>query len=240
MIAVSPFAARQLAAMGADPRRIVTVLNAVSIAPPVLGPAPALPARTREQFVSLVACASLRPYKGVHLAIEALRELPPNHLLWVTGDVEDPIATEYVGTLESLAARTGVSDRVAFLGRRGDVHRVMAAADAVLVPSTCEESFSLVTVEAQVVGVPVIGSARGAIPEVLDGGALGLLFDPGAPGALAAAIRRLAGDPDLRARIASSAGHAATRYSYERWSREVASTLAEVVGRAADSRARAA
>ncbi len=231
MIAVSPFSARQLAAMGADPRRIVTVLNAVSIAGPALGePASGLPARTREQFVSLVACPTLRRHKGVHLAVDALRELPRNHVLWVTGDVKDPIAADYVEELESLAARTGVSDRVVFLGRRGDIHRVMAAADAVLVPSTCEESCSLVAVESQVMGIPVIGSTRGALPDVLEHGALGLLFDPAAPGSLASAIRRLAGDPDLRARVASSARHAAPRYSYDRWSQEVASVLAEAVG----------
>jgi glycosyltransferase involved in cell wall biosynthesis len=178
----------------------------------------------------LVACASLRRHKGVHLAIEALGRLPTHHVLWVTGDVADPMAREYVNELEALTARTGVAGRVHFIGARRDVHGVMAAADLVVVPSVWEEPFGLVAAEAQILGVPVIASSRGALPELMGAGRFGLVFEPD-PAALAAAITRLAADAEQRAALARAAWtHAAAQYSYQRWSREVAAVLMEVAG----------
>jgi glycosyltransferase involved in cell wall biosynthesis len=233
VIAISGFCAGQAARMGVDPGRVVTVLNAAAVSPPA-GEGPPLPPRAAGAFVSLLACASIRPHKGVHLAVEALAELPASHVLWVTGDRADPLAAGYVAALERTAARLGVSDRVRLLGRRPDVHRVMAAADAVVVPSVWEEPFGLVAAEAQLAGVPVVVSRRGALPEIAADGALGVVFDAGEPRALAAALQRLAADPPARAAMAERARAAARRrYAYERWCREVADVLREAAGRGA-------
>jgi len=231
VLVVSEFCAGQIRRMGVDPQRVVTVCNATSVDAARATPAPPLPRRPPGAFAMLVACASLRRHKGVHLAIEALGRLPAHHVLWVTGDVADSMAREYVDELEALAARTGVAGRVHFIGARRDVHAVMAAADLVLVPSVWEEPFGLVAAEAQVLGVPVIASSRGALPELMGAGRFGLVFEPDDPAALAAAIARLAADAGERAALARTARtHAAARYSYQRWSREVAAVLTEVAG----------
>jgi glycosyltransferase involved in cell wall biosynthesis len=230
VVAVSDFCARQATELGLDPALIVTVPNAAAVEPPgpLAAEAAPLPARAPGDLALLVACASLRPHKGVHLAIEALAALPPHVVLWVTGDVADPVARAYVGALRATAARLGVHDRVRFVGARRDVHVLMAAADAVLVPSTWDEPFGLVAAEAQLLGVPVIASSRGALPELLAGGRFGLVFDPARPGALAAAVSRLAQEPGLGERLAGAArSHAAERYGYARWSAEVARVLEE-------------
>jgi glycosyltransferase involved in cell wall biosynthesis len=234
VIAISEFSAGEARHMGVDPERLVTVLNAASVgedAAQVIAP-PLLPARSADQITLLLPCAAVRKHKGVHLAVEALRHLPRNNVLWVTGDPSDAAAADYVDELQRMAARAQVSDRVHFIGARPDVHRVMGSADIVLVPSVWQEPFGLVAAEAQLLGVPVIASDRGALPELMGNGQLGIVFDANDPAALAAAIDRMSRDTDLRTRISNAARiHAGLRYSYHRWSREVASVFAEVAGR---------
>lgn len=240
VIAISEFCARQTALMGVAPRRVVTVLNAASAGGTRAGaPEAALPARPAGAFVSLVACAALRPHKGVHLAVQALRHLPANHVLWVTGDPGDPGARGYVAELRKAAAEAGAEERLWLLGARRDVHRVMSHADVVVVPSVWEEPFGLVAAEAQLLGVPVIASRRGALPELVRYGELGLVFDPEDPRALAAAVLRLAEDPAERARLAEAARRQAPRrYGCERWCDEVVAVLRGVARRTATDRDR--
>jgi glycosyltransferase involved in cell wall biosynthesis len=227
VIAISGFCARQAVLMGVDPRRVVTVLNAANATPreAPLPPRP-LPERPAGAFVSLVPCAALRRHKGVHLAVDAMRHLARNHVLWVTGDPAERSAAPYVAELRAAAAAAGVADRLHFLGMRTDIHRVMKEADVVLVPSTWAEPFGLVAAEAQLLGVPVVASNRGALPEIVTDGDLGLTFDPEDTGSLAAAVARLAGNPRERDRMTDAACRVATaRYSYDRWAREVATAL---------------
>lgn len=230
VVAISGFAAAQARALGIPAERVRVVLNAAEVAPPSApaGEGAPLPARRAGQVILLVACAALRRHKGVHVAVEALGHLPARFVLWATGDPADPAARAYVAELQATAARARVAGRVQLLGARRDVHRVMAAADAVLVPSIWDEPFGLVAVEAQLLGIPVIASDRGALPELMGGGELGLVSRAGDPAALAAAVARVAADPGLRARLTEAARREArARYGYARWAREMVATLAE-------------
>jgi glycosyltransferase involved in cell wall biosynthesis len=76
--------------------------------------------------------------------------------------------------------------------------------DVLVVPSLVAETFSLVTAEAQALGIPVVASNIGALPELVEHGRNGLLVDPGDPAALAAALARLA-DPAEVARLGRAA-----------------------------------
>jgi glycosyltransferase involved in cell wall biosynthesis len=71
----------------------------------------------------------------------------------------------------------------------------MARARAVLLPSTWEETFGLVAVEAMAAGVPPIASAHGSFPELITPGFDGALFRPGDPAALALAIADVESNP---------------------------------------------
>jgi glycosyltransferase involved in cell wall biosynthesis len=73
---------------------------------------------------------------------------------------------------------------------------LLARSLAVIVPSAWEETFGLVVVEAMALGVPPIAAAHGSLPELVTPGVDGLLFRPGDPAALAAAISEAAADPD--------------------------------------------
>lgn len=232
VIAISRFSADLMRRMGVPPERIITVLNAARIATGDAVPeAPPLPERAPGERILLLPCASIRENKGVHLAVDALGALPPPYVLWVTGDVADPVAAPYVAELRRRAERAGAAERLRFVGVRRDLHAAMRLAEAVLVPTVSEEPFGLVAAEAQLLGVPVVGSSRGALPEILGEGG-GLVFDPDRSGALAAAVARLGGEPGLGRRMAEEARrNAERRYSYERWGHEVAEVLLAAAAR---------
>ncbi len=72
----------------------------------------------------------------------------------------------------------------------------MSRARAVLLPSTWEETFGLVAVEAMAAGVPPVAAAHGSFPELITPGVDGMLFSPGDPAALALAVADVEGHPE--------------------------------------------
>ncbi|HXK20171.1 MAG TPA: glycosyltransferase family 4 protein, partial [Polyangiaceae bacterium] len=118
--------------------------------------------------------------------------------------------SDYTGTaasfraeIEELAASLGVSDAVRCFDPTRQAQEIHAAADIVCLPSI-DEPFGLVAVEAQASGRAFIGTASGAVPEVVNDGVDGLLVEPNSPERLAAALLRLAADPSLRAALGAS------------------------------------
>src|SRR5204863_7471061 len=112
------------------------------------------------------------------------------------------------------------ADRVRFLGFRRDVPRLLAASDFFVLPSRTE-GLPLCLLEAMAQGLPAIATPVGGVPEVIEEGITGLLTPVEDPAALAEAIRRLAAEPALRARM----GAAAQRRAAEEFS------FAEMTGR---------
>ena len=72
---------------------------------------------------------------------------------------------------------------------------LMARARAVVLPSICEESFGLAAVEAMAAGTPPVAAAHGGLAELITSGVDGVLFPPGDPAALAAAIANVGAHP---------------------------------------------
>lgn len=235
IIAVSDRACGALSALGIPRGRIHRVYNAVGelVRARITGEEPPLPTGAPGEFTFLVPCASLRRHKGAHIAVAALRNLPSRFVLWVTGDYSDPIGRSYLNELRDLAYRDGVQDRVHFIGRRSDIYSVMRAVSAVVVPSTYEEAFGLAAVEPMLLGVPVVVSERGGLPEVVDFGNAGLTFDPDCDGALAGCLQALDNDSALRHRILVNAERrVADLFNYNRWAKEVSDVLHTAVLRA--------
>jgi glycogen synthase len=79
----------------------------------------------------------------------------------------------------------------------------MAGKDCIANPAVWEEPFALVPLEAMAAGRPVVSTPTGGSAELLEDGVNGLVVAPGDPEALAAALRRLADDPGLTARLAA-------------------------------------
>jgi glycosyltransferase involved in cell wall biosynthesis/GNAT superfamily N-acetyltransferase len=106
--------------------------------------------------------------------------------------------------LAELAASLNLNGRVRLLGFRDDVDVLLAAADAVAVPSTYPDSLPNSAIEAAAAGLPVVATDTGGQREIVRDGVTGRIVQPGDPHALAGALRELAVDP----RTASQLGRA--------------------------------
>ena len=164
-------------------------------------------ARIRRQLgledadVALVKVANLWPYKGYQDLVAALRSLPPDlrvRAFFVGGD------RGFGSDLESMVRDNGLSDRIRFLGERADVCRLLPAFD-IYVSASRGEGMSNAVMEAMQHGLAIIGSLVAGTPDLLDGGAAGLLYRPGNVEALAGSIVQLASDPAQRRRLGALA-----------------------------------
>ena len=109
--------------------------------------------------------------------------------------------------LRSEAERLRLRDRIQFAGQRDHeaTIKMIGEAKAVVVPSEWDEPFGRVVIEAYACGVPVIGSRRGAITELVRDGVTGLHFSPGDAVDLASKIESFEGDPAFGARAGLAA-----------------------------------
>lgn len=126
--------------------------------------------------------------------VGALRDACPLLQLWLIGEG----ATRQF--CEQLAVGLGVASSIRFLGQRGDVPALLAAADILAVPSD-REALSFSAIEALAVGTPVVAFASGGIVEVIRDGVTGFLVPPGNERAFADALKRLLLDEDTRRRL---------------------------------------
>jgi glycosyltransferase involved in cell wall biosynthesis len=140
----------------------------------------------------------MRADKGHCDLIDAFRRIaatfPQAHLVLV-GEGQ-PMAGQLQAQVEAL----GLAHRVHFTGRRDDIGNVLTAFDVFALP-TLREALGTVFIEAAAMGVPVIGTDVGGVPETMQAGVTGLLVPPGDPAALAGALESLLADPALRRRM---------------------------------------
>jgi glycosyltransferase involved in cell wall biosynthesis len=157
----------------------------------------------------LLYAGRIDPRKGVETAIRALALLPHEATLTVSG-AGDP---GYLARLHELVRELGLERRVSFtVTPRDELAALYARAGAVVFPVDWEEPWGLVPIESMAVGRPVIASGRGGSGEYLSDGDNALLYTPPASAeALAAAVRRLAGDGELRARLRAGGRRTAER-----------------------------
>jgi len=146
----------------------------------------------------------LARWKGQHVMIRALSELPDAHLLLV-GDALFGKDHAYKRELEALCKQHGLEDRVHFLGFRDDVPTLMSAVDAVVHTSTAPEPFGRVIVEGMLAGTPVVATRSGGPLEIVDDGQTGRLVSAEAPSALAETLRALLRDEHTTSQIAKRA-----------------------------------
>lgn len=185
--------------------------------------------------VSIGLVATMGLWKGHDVFLRALARLPPGlpargyvvggRIYATAGSEVDPHA------LRRLAAELGVAERVGFTGFVDDAAAAMRALDVVVHASTQPEPFGLVIAEAMACARPVVVSAAGGAGEIVRDGVDALAVPPGDVGALADALRRLAEDGALRARL-GAAGRARAERGFDRarLAREVAPLYRALAG----------
>ncbi len=176
------------------PERVVEMPNGVDAE--AFSPGPAGDIRDRlgigEEAIVAAFVATLdraHHFKRLDVAIEAIaRASDPRLHLLVAGD------GELRPRFEDLAAEAGVGDRVHFVGRipHAELPAVLRAADLFLLTTEPPESFGIVLIEAMACGLPVLATEYPGVRAVVDDGVNGAIVPPADPGAVAAALDRLA------------------------------------------------
>jgi glycosyltransferase involved in cell wall biosynthesis len=152
----------------------------------------------------LVSVAAITPGKGHEILLRALGSIQERHWrLTCAGSVERHPPT--TARLREMLRAGGLDDRVSLAGEL-DATALASLYDTadLFVLATLHETYGMVVAEALARGLPVIGTATGAIPDLV-GADAGLVVAPGDPHALARALSRVMADADLRERLAAGA-----------------------------------
>ena len=200
---------------GISPEKIVVCYPG---APP-WSPQPASPA-----VGPILHVGTIDPRKNVPSLLQAydelLRRRPDAPPLIFAGRV-DPSAS---------ALRGGRGERVKFLGYVSEEEKRRLYREAsMLVMASTEEGFGIPAVEAMTIGLPVVVTNRGSLPEVV--GDAALLADPADPGSFADAMQRVLDDGSLRARLRELGIRQAAQFSWDASAARLLGTFRAVVAR---------
>jgi glycosyltransferase involved in cell wall biosynthesis len=121
----------------------------------------------------------------------AMETIPTIKLLLIGKENE-----KYTNYLKELVSKLNISDSVIFSGYRDDVPQILPQCKVLLMPSRYEP-FGRVVIEAMAVGVPVIGTNRGGVKEIIQDGITGYLIPPKKPLKIAEKLIYLFHHPDL-------------------------------------------
>jgi D-inositol-3-phosphate glycosyltransferase len=219
----------ELLRLGADRRRVSVVPCGVDLE--LFVPTGSAEPRggTRRR---LVIASRLVERKGIADAVRALPALPDAELHVAGGpDAADLQRDAEARRLRALARELGVAERLILRGRmeRAAMPALLRSAD-VVVSVPWYEPFGIVPLEAMACGVPVVASAVGGQIDSVVHEATGIHVPPREPVALAAALSRLLGDPELRAGLGRAAARRARRaYGLERIAAAARAVYGELV-----------
>lgn len=137
--------------------------------------------RNSESEFIICSVGRLSPEKGQRILLSAFKlvlQKNENVRLWLIGDGADG------ENLKTMALDLGVSERVRFWGIRSDIPELLGQVD-LLVQASHYEGLGIAIQEAMAIGVPVVASRIGGIPELIEHGKTGVMFPVGDVGALA-------------------------------------------------------
>lgn len=209
---------------------VVTIHNGIDIAQFPVRPIP-VPEEVPRPLSCLYA-GRIESHKGVHTIVEALYqlagELGPNDIhTTIVGDGK----AEYVSRLRQRVQDLGLNELITVRPRvaRSAMPELLAQFDVLLMPSRFE-ALSRMAQEAMATGLVVVGTVTGGSSELLIHGETGLAFPPEDAPALAAQLRRLLAEPDLRYRLVQAGRKTVVEhFTMRRMLDELESYLGELV-----------
>jgi glycosyltransferase involved in cell wall biosynthesis len=156
--------------------------------------------------------ANLRAQKGYEVLLEAARRVTASGARVRFAAVG---TGEQSAEVHALHDSLGLGDRFQLLGERSDVGRLLAGADMFVLASHFE-GLPVAIMEATSMGLPIVTTAVGEIPNILTDDVDALLVPPARMDLLTAAIERLAADPTLRSRLGAAALERSTMFDVAR------------------------
>jgi glycosyltransferase involved in cell wall biosynthesis len=202
VIAASDHLAEQLVEAGIARSRIRVVAPGRDVASLREAPVDDLRKGRRAAFLTV---ANWLPHKGILELLEAFARLPADAAtLHLAGD--ESADASYAARVRSRLTGGDLAGRVVTHGplSREKVAGLYQAADAFVLPAA-SETYGTVWGEAMAFGLPVVGWRTGNLPNLAEDEREGLLPEPGDVKALSQALRRLALEPDVRARLGAAA-----------------------------------
>ena len=178
VIAVSNEMKRELNKSGIKNNKIYLVENLLTLKIPRKN-------IVRTPQLKIVYVGRLSPEKGCHVLIHSLKNLKIDYDLVIVGDGKER------KNLEQLVSILGIEKMVHFVGFQVDVAKYLNVSNLLVMPSF-REGQPLVLIEACCLGVPVIASNVGGIPELVKHGQNGFLFEPGDSNQLCELITKFA------------------------------------------------
>lgn len=134
------------------------------------------------QTFLIAMCGQLVEWKGLHVLLDAIEllEAPREDVRYVLVGSAPRHSAAYLAAQQGRIKRSEVlADRVIFLGWRRDMPEVINDLDVVVVPSVLPDPLPTIVIESMSLGKPVVGACIGGIPEMVEEGTTGLLFEPG-------------------------------------------------------------
>jgi glycosyltransferase involved in cell wall biosynthesis len=159
-----------------------------------------------EETVVVGTVANLRVEKAYPDLVAAAERLSDRRAV-VVAIGQGPLESE----IRARVAASGLGDRFRLLGYHPDAARLMSAFD-VFVLSSHHEGLPLAAMEAQTLGLPIVATSVGGLPEVVEDGVTGRLVPPGQPSRLAAVLDEVVADGELRAAMGKAAVLASERF----------------------------
>jgi glycosyltransferase involved in cell wall biosynthesis len=181
------------------------------------------PRRPASRTLRMVSVARLEPQKDPLGLLEAFARVPGEPELAIVGEGSLRIA------FMERARVLGVSHRVSVQASAPDVAPLLASADLSVLASRWEGR-PLAVMEAMAAGLPMVATAVGGVPELVEHNVTGLLVPPGDPASLADALRMLAEDTELRRRMGDAGRERSARFGVEPMVAAYADLFARVAG----------
>jgi glycogen(starch) synthase len=168
----------------------------------------------------LLFVGRIDPRKGLHYLIKALPLIPKDVEVTIAG-AHSLSGGRYEDYLQNMIAKLNVQRRVKFLGSVSEEEKwkLYGISDVFVLPSV-HEALGLVILEAMSVGLPVVASNLGGIPEVVKHGDNGLLFEPRNWKDLAEKITLLLNDDEMRERMGKNAKRSVHGMTWTKTARE--------------------
>jgi glycosyltransferase involved in cell wall biosynthesis len=148
----------------------------------------------------------ITPQKGQHVVLDAALEVARRGraLRVIFVGAPGPHSFEddfYLSSLRLFVRDSSLEGQVTWAGYQEDPNPVYGVCDIVVIPSTVSEGLPMVAIESMQLGIPVIGSNVGGIPEIVRDGVNGFLVPPNNAEALADRIQQLLDDGELLKRM---------------------------------------
>lgn len=211
VIATTKFMKQNLASLGVDPDIIEVIPNGIDLGyfdrnrikqnnfRKHLGISSDIP------LVGIVG--QLTPWKGHRDFLYAAAKVVEKNKyvkFIIVGDSRQNDGNSYRGDLEQLVSNLGIFKNVIFIGFHNDVRKIMSSLN-ILVNCSCAEPFGMTIIEAMALGVPVIATDSGGVPEIINDGKNGILYPPGDCRCLAQNILEILNNLQMAEKISNNA-----------------------------------